>query len=194
MENSGVRRLVAGGHTQSQTLKPNGRTGQRYWDGMIPQDITLGVDSRVLILGLGAGTIAKIITKRFGPVVIDGVEIDPLMVELGRKFFAMNEPNLNIHTADAIDFVKEARYKYDLICLDAFVAGTVPKEIETKQFLEKVKGILAADGTVTINKIFSGKSEQENFENFVQSAFPVIESSVVRGDPKIDNVIVYAKK
>ena len=193
-ENSGLRRLVAGGHTQSQTLNPNGRTSLRYWDGMVPENIDLDADSRVLILGLGAGTTAKIITNRFGSVAIDGVEIDPLMVELGKKYFFLDQPNLNITIADAADFIKDARYKYDLICVDIFVAGSVPKEIESKEFLEKIKNALADSGIVTFNKIFSGKSEQEKFENLIRSAFPVTSSFVVRGDPKLDNVIVHARK
>ncbi|HEX7456759.1 MAG TPA: fused MFS/spermidine synthase [Candidatus Nanoarchaeia archaeon] len=192
-ENSGVRRLVAGGHTQSQTLHPNGNASLRYWYGMVPEEIDLDADSRVLILGLGAGTTAKIITKRFGPIAIDGVEIDPLIVELGKKYFALDQPNLNIIIADASDFIKDARYKYDLICVDVFVAGSVPKEIENREFFEKVKNALADDGIVTVNKIFSGKSEQENFENLVRSVFSVTSSSVVRGDPKLDNVIVHAR-
>ncbi len=193
-ENSGFRRLVAGGHTQSQTLHPNGYTSLRYWDGMVPENIDLDADSRVLMLGLGAGTTAKIVTNRFGPIAIDGVEIDPLMVELGKKYFSLDQPNLNITIADATDFIKDARYKYDLICVDIFLAGSVPKEIESKEFLEKVKNTLADCGIVTVNKIFSGKSEQENFENLIRSVFPVISSFVVRGDPKLDNVIVHARK
>lgn len=193
-ENSGTRRLVVGNNTQSVSLKKNGKAGWRYWDDMIPADISLDADARVLILGLGGGTTAKIITARFGPIAIDGVDIDPLMIELGKKYFDMTEPNLKINIGDAIDFVREARYKYDLICLDVFVAGSIPSKIETKEFISMVKNILAEDGVCTINKIFSGKDEQIIFENLVRSVFPSIESSVVRGDPRLDNVIIYARK
>ena len=193
-ENSGTRRLVAGSNTQSISLKPNGKAGLRYWDDMIPPDIDLNADARVLILGLGGGTTAKIISARFGPIAIDGVDIDPMMIELGKKYFDMSEPNLKVHIGDAVDFVNEARYKYDLICLDVFVAGSVPGKIETKEFISDVKNILADDGVCSINKIFSGKDEQAAFENLVRSVFPVMESSVVRGDPRLDNVIIYAHK
>ena len=192
-ENSGVRRLVAAGFTQSQTLRPDGRTGQRYWDDMVPEDLTLGPDARVLILGLGAGTITKIITYRFGQVAIDGVEIDPLMVDLGKKFFALDGPNLNIIIDDAANFVKEARFKYDLVCMDIFMGGVVPEEMESRQFLEGIKNLLKERGMLAINKIFSGQEELEKFENFIRSIFPVVHSFVVRGNVKLDNVIVYAQ-
>jgi len=192
-ENSGVRRLVAAGFTQSQTLRENGHAGQRYWEGMVPEDLRLGLDARVLILGLGAGTIAKIITGRFGQVTIDGVEIDPLMIELGQKYFALDSPNLNIIIDDAANFVKEARFKYDLICEDIFRGGAVPKEVESKEFLENTKQLLKEKGLVAINKVFSGEKELAEFENFVRGVFPVVHSFVVRGNVKLDNVIVYAE-
>ena len=193
-ENSGTRRLVAGNNTQSVSLNKNGKSGLRYWDDMIPADIYLDAGARVLILGLGGGTTAKIITARFGPIAIDGVDIDPMMIEMGKKYFDMTEPNLKIYIEDAVDFVKGARYRYDLICLDVFVAGSVPSKIETKEFIANVKNILTDDGICTINKIFSGKDEKSAFESLIRSVFPYIESSVVKGDPRLDNVIIYAHK
>jgi len=192
-EYMGIRRLVAGGHTQSQSLNSNGITGYRYWDDMVPPELRLTLDARVLIIGLGAGTTVKIINHRFGPVAIDGVEIDPLMIELGKKYFDMNEPNLQVHLTDAVDYVRDARYKYDLICLDAFVAGSVPEKIQTGDFLTSVKNILTPEGLCSMNKIFSGKEELEEFEKLVNSVFPNVSSHVVRGDPRLDNVIVYAR-
>ena len=193
-EGSGIRRLVAGGHTQSQTLKPNGATGQKYWDDMVPLELSLGADNRVLILGLGGGTSAKIISKRFGPLAIDGVDIDPLIIDLGRKYFYVNQPNLNVYITDAKKFVKEARFKYDLICLDVFLAGQVPADVEQKEFLADVKSILGDRGSLSINKIFSGREELQGFEDLIRSGFPLVTSHVVRGDPRLDNVIVYAQK
>jgi len=192
-ENFGVRRLIAGANTQSQTLNSKGKTGHRYWDDMVPANVHLGPDSRSLILGLGGGTTAQIITRKFGPVAIDGVDIDPLMVEIGHKFLGMDLPNLNIIIEDAAHFIEDARYKYDLICVDVFVAGDVPKEIESEKFFSSVKKSLLPAGLCSINKIFSGKQEMVVFENLVRKVFPDVRSHVVRGDPTLDNVIVYAR-
>jgi len=194
VENLGVRRLIAAGFTQSQNLRADGRTGLYYWDSLVPEEVSLAADARVLLLGLGAGTVAKIITHRFGPVAIDGVEIDPLMVSLGQKYFALDEPNLNIIIADAASFVKEARFKYDLICLDIFLGGVVPKEFESEEFFTDVRELLRDEGLLAINKIFSGQEELKAFEEVVKNVFPLVRSIVVRGDPKLDNVIVYAQK
>jgi len=192
-ENSGIRRLVIGGFTQSQSLRPDGYTGQYYWDKMVPEGFNLEKDSRVLILGLGGGTIAKIITRHAGPVTIDGVEIDPVIVELAKKYFSLNEPNINIIIADAKDFVKDARFKYNLICVDLFISDKVPPGVETTEFLERVRGLLKESGVVMINKIFNGKKELEDYQNFVRQIFPKVGFFIVRGNVETDNVIVTAE-
>jgi spermidine synthase len=192
-ENYGKRRLVIGGFTQSQTLRPDGYTGQLYWDRMVPEDISLQRDSRVLILGLGAGSIAKIITSHFGPVTIDGIEIDSEIIELARKYFSLNEPNINIIVADARKFVKDARFKYDLICVDLFMSDKVPEGVETNEFFNSVKNLLKEEGKVMINKIFNGKNELEDYQNFVRQIFPKVGFFVVRGNVETDNVIVTAE-
>lgn len=194
VENSGYRRLLAHGYIQSQGVRADGRVGHPLWEKLIPPKLSLNQDSRVLLLGLGAGTVAKLVTKKFGKMMIDGVEIDQLIIDLARKYFGMNGPNLNIFVEDAGKFVKEARYKYDFICVDIFEGKRVPKKIESKEFLNAVKNLLKDDGLVSINKIFFGRGEQEKFEGFVREIFPKVDSSVLRGGTRLDNIIVYASR
>lgn len=193
-ENSGIRRLVIGGFTQSQSLRPDGFTGQLCWDRLIPEDTILKEDSRVLILGLGAGTVAKMLTKRFGPIAIDGVEIDPEVIKIAKNYFSLNEPNINIIIADAIKFLKEARFKYDLICVDLFMSNKVPEGVETSEFFASVKNLLKEGGKVTINKIFKGKQELEDYENFINGIFSKVSFFIVRGSMTLDNVIVITQR
>jgi spermidine synthase len=192
-EGFGVRKLIASGFTQSQSLNRHGLTGLRYWDSMVPESLSLDRDSRVLVLGLGGGTVPKIITQKFGSIAIDGVEIDPLIVELARKFFNLTEKNVSIFVQDAQDFVNEARYKYDLICLDVFKGGKVPPAMEDLGFLHKVRGLLKETGLLSINKIFSGREELGHFESLVRSVFPKAESFVIKGNIALNNVIIYAR-
>src|SRR5579884_1074789 len=55
---------------------------------------------RACIIGLGAGTIPRELTAAYGPIPIDGVEIDGEIVKLGRQYFDMNEPNLHVIIQD----------------------------------------------------------------------------------------------
>jgi predicted membrane-bound spermidine synthase len=56
---------------------------------------------RAYIGGLAAGTIPKLLTEAYGPIAIDGAELDPAIIQVGRDWFAMTEPNLNAVAADA---------------------------------------------------------------------------------------------
>ncbi len=56
---------------------------------------------RAYIGGLAAGTIPKLLTEAYGPITIDGAELDPAIIQVGRDWFAMTEPNLNAVAADA---------------------------------------------------------------------------------------------
>ena len=46
------------------------------------------------LIGSAAGTIAKQYTKVYGAIPIDGAEIDPAIVDVGRKYFGMTRPQL----------------------------------------------------------------------------------------------------
>ncbi|MGH2605221.1 MAG: fused MFS/spermidine synthase, partial [Anaerolineales bacterium] len=55
---------------------------------------------RVGLVGLAAGTIAQQYTAVLGPIPIDGWEIDPTILDVGRVYFDMTEPNLNAIASD----------------------------------------------------------------------------------------------
>lgn len=191
VESFGERRLIAAGYTQSRSLNKDGLTGA-YWDGFIRNIPDLGKDSRVLILGLGGGTIAKLLTKRFGPIAIDGIEIDPLMVELGQKYLNFTEKNVKIIYSDALKYLNEARYKYDLIAVDLFAHGDVAVGAESEAFFKKVKQVLNKDAVVVVNKIFSGREQLQSYVDFIEKVFNKTDIMLVRGSISTDNVIVYA--
>lgn len=191
IEGFGERKLTAAGYTQSKALNKDGLTGS-YWDGFVNPMIELKPDSRVLILGLAGGTIAKLLTKKFGLITIDGVDIDPMMVELGQKFLDFNEKNVNIIISDALKFIKNARFKYDLICVDLFAHGDVAVGSESKEFFVSLKQILNKDGLVVINKLFTNDQVLKNYVDFLHEIFNKTDILLVRGAIRADNVLIYA--
>lgn len=189
----GERRLIADNYTQSRSLNKDGLTGS-YWDGFVNDAVKLNHDSRVLILGLGGGTIAKLLTKKFGLVTIDGVEIDPLMVELGQKYLDFKEKNVRVIIDDAKKFIKNSRYKYDLICVDLFSHGDVAVGTESKSFFEDIKKTTNENGVVVINKLFTSNEALKKYVDFLHEIFSKTEILLVRGSIRTDNIIIYAYK
>lgn len=106
---------------------------------------------RVGIVGLAAGTIAKELTKVYGPVPIDGAEIDPGIIDVGRRFFNMREPNLNVYATDGRYFLETSRERYDLISIDAYRTPYIPFHLTTREFFQQVNDHLTPDGAAVIN-------------------------------------------
>ena len=114
--------------------------------------------NNVLILGFGTGSIATIIYQYKASCSITGVEIDHKVLELGKKYFQTNLlKNVTIHQGRADEFFESNQEKYDLIIIDAFIDTEVPKELETEQFLIKVKNALRPGGSVVFNKVIYSK-------------------------------------
>ena len=107
---------------------------------------------KVCIIGLGAGTIPHEFTSVYGPSIsIDGVELDSEIVNMGRKYFAMNEPNLHVTVQDGRYFMQTTAQKYDVVGIDAYQQPYVPFQLTTNEFFHEVKNHLTPTGVAVIN-------------------------------------------
>ena len=62
---------------------------------------------------------------------IDGVEIDPEIIRVGREYFDMTEPNLNAVIADGRAFLAHIDRRYDVIGVDAYRLPYIPWHLST---------------------------------------------------------------
>jgi hypothetical protein len=74
----------------------------------------------IAIVGLAAGTFARQATAVFGAVPIDGFEIDPEIIDIGRQYFGMDLPNLNAIAQDGRWGLEKSPRNYTIIALDAY--------------------------------------------------------------------------
>jgi spermidine synthase len=106
---------------------------------------------RVYIGGLAAGTMARLFTDAYGPIPIDGAELDPKIIEVGRAYFDMNEPNLRAVAQDARRFLRSSAGGYDVIAIDAYRPPYIPFHLTTVEFFALAKERLNPDGVVVVN-------------------------------------------
>jgi spermidine synthase len=110
---------------------------------------------RILIVGLGGGTLPMALRDILPDAHIDVVEIDPAVVKVARDFFAyIEDPALQTYAEDGRIFVKKALLDgatYDLIMLDAFEDEYIPEHLLTLEFLQEVKELMAPGGVVAAN-------------------------------------------
>ena len=116
---------------------------------------------RILVLGLGGGSIPRVYRRLYPNVPIDVVDIDEAVVQTAEQWFDFKAGgNVAIHVKDGRQFVKQAGVfgqKWDLIVLDAFNGDYIPEHMMTKEFLEECKSILVPNGTLVANTFSSSQ-------------------------------------
>ncbi|MCB8920542.1 MAG: fused MFS/spermidine synthase [Ardenticatenaceae bacterium] len=103
------------------------------------------------VIGLAAGTIPKQFTRVFGPIPIDGIELDPAIVQAGVDYFAMTGANLNVIVGDGRYQLNQLPTRYSLITLDAYKVPYIPWHLTTREFFGEVRAHLQEDGVLAIN-------------------------------------------
>ncbi|MEM3432731.1 MAG: fused MFS/spermidine synthase [Candidatus Methanomethyliaceae archaeon] len=106
---------------------------------------------RIAIIGLAAGTLARQATAAFGAVPIDGFEIDPKIIEVGRRYFDMNQPNLNAIATDGRWGLEKSPHRYTLIAVDAYRPPYIPWHLTTREFFAAARAHLEEDGVLAVN-------------------------------------------
>jgi predicted membrane-bound spermidine synthase len=144
------------GHATHSIYDPTQPLTRGPWDYFMVAPLFLAqtgpaaIDNALLI-GLAGGTVSKQLTAAYGPIPIDGVEIDPAIAEVGRDWFEMTEPNLNVIIDDGRYVLRTTESTYDLIGVDAYKQPYIPFQLTTREFFEEVSGQLTNDGVAVIN-------------------------------------------
>lgn len=107
---------------------------------------------RVLIVGLGGGAIPAFLRHHYPKLIIDAVDIDPVVVDMAKRHFNFREDaRMKAFVGDGRKFIEDGKHRWDIIILDAFSGSAIPKHLATRQFLEAVKAKLAPGGVVAAN-------------------------------------------
>lgn len=127
--------------------------------------------NNILILGLGGGTAVQLVNQFFPKAKIIGVEIDPLMIQLAKKYFGLdNYKNLKIINQDAIKFCSKTPRmvnNFDLILVDLYFGDQIPEKSESETFLKNLKKKLNKKGIIIFNRLFY-QQHQSKAEKYIK--------------------------
>ena len=121
------------------------------------QVMTIGVvyppqPARILMLGLGGGSISTYLGRFLPDATIDVVEIDPAVIGAAKTYFGIKETaRVRYLEGDGRVFLNRHKETYDLILVDAYQGGSVPFHLLTKEFYALLKAHLAPGGAATFN-------------------------------------------
>ena len=164
------------------------------WDGhlVLPFAGREKPPRRVAILGNAAGTTARAYEEFFPDTRVDGVEIDPELSEIGRRFFDMNNPELRLYHEDARPFLRRVDARYDVISVDAYRQPYIPFYLTTREFFELVRDRLRPGGVVVVN---AGQPEgQHELEQVLATTMGTVFRHVLRDPIEPTNTLLVASE
>ena len=130
---------------------------------------------------------------RENDVPIDGYEIDPEIIAVGRQYFGMTMPNLNAYPVDGRWGLYTSEEKFTLVAIDAYRPPYIPWHLTTQEFFQLVDEHLTDKGVVVIN-VGRSPSSRALIDAMVTTLQTVFPSVHVMDIPYTLNTMVYATK
>ena len=156
-----VRTFGMGTYLQAGGLTQSGGIVETIWKQTLRQVKNEDQDMKsCLILGLGGGTVAKLVSKYWPGTKITGVDIDSIIVELGKKYLGLDQVSVDIKIQDAFDHFSNHQLLtinyYDLIIIDLYQGDKFPDKFETENYIDIVRSHLSENGIAVFNRLYYG--------------------------------------
>ncbi len=146
---------------------------------------------RMLVVGLGGGTLPMFLRKYYPQAAIDAVDIDPDVVAVAKKFFSFREDDrMRAHVEDGRKFIEKTTDPYDVIFLDAFGLDSVPPQLTTQEFLQAVRRATKPGGVVVGN--LWGRRSNPLYDSMVRTYRAVFDELFILDVQAADNKILLA--
>jgi spermidine synthase len=147
---------------------------------------------RILMMGLGAGSLSTYLGHAMPDTQIDVVELDPGVIGAGKKYFGLRETDkVRFIEGDGRVYLNRHKDAYDLILLDAFRELGVPFHLLTQEFYALVKEHLAPGGAVASNIVANTKLYLSTLVT-LQAVFPTVDVYPASGEPNQPQAIAVA--
>lgn len=127
---------------------------------------------RILIIGLGGGTLPEVYHTLFPEAEIIISEIDEAVLSVAEDFFDFAQTDkIKVDIGDGRVYVKRAALRnesFDLVIIDAFNGEYIPEHLMTEEFLQEIKQLLPEDGMLVSNTFSTSRlydAESQTYQN-----------------------------
>jgi spermidine synthase len=193
VEPDGDRRLELNeGRAVHSLYRPGSDLSGGYWDEYLVLPFATGerFPRRVAILGNAAGTTARAYGTFFPRTWVDAVEIDPELTALGRRYFKLRNPRMEVFHEDARPYLRRTDRRYDVIMLDCYRQPYVPFYLATREFFELARDRLRPGGTVIVN--VGHPKGQQGLEKALGATMGDVFRNVLRDPSQETNTLLVA--
>jgi spermidine synthase len=158
-DEDGIRTLRFNGSWETKMSLTNPLTGHFEYTEYFQMPFLWNHNIKhVLMAGLGGGSTQRAYQHYYTNVMVDTVEIDPVVVQVAHDYFGLNQsPILKIHTNDARVYLTRSTNKWDLILMDAYATtaygSSLPRQLTTKEFFDTASAHMGMNGILGYNVI-----------------------------------------
>jgi spermidine synthase len=173
-ERNGVRTL----HLESDTIQSAMRVDQpdelelSYTRAMMSFLLFCAPPRRVLLVGLGGGSLAKHIYRSMPEASMEVVEINAVVVEVARRYFHLppDGPRLSVTIADGADYVGSLDSAVDALLVDAYDGRSLAASLATDAFFSAARRAVAPAGVLAMNLWSNDRAFDRNVQR-IERAF-----------------------
>ena len=183
------------GQATHSLLPAEGYLTGDVWDGylVLPFAALPAPPEKIAILGNAAGTTARAYGHYFPETIVDGVEIDPELEEVGHRYFDMgSNPNLTVFNEDARPWLRRSDGGYDVIMVDAYRQPYIPFYLATEEFFELARDRLAPGGVVIVNA--GHPEDSDDLEQVLGRTLAEVFPTVLRDPIEPTNTLLVASE
>ena len=164
--------------------------GLEYARNMLASLIFCPRAESCLMLGLGGGSIPRMMLAARPRMRVEAVEIDPDVVEVASRYFEIGAlPRFAIHLEDAAEFLGRCASRYGIVLLDTYIGETFPDQCASGECFRDIRKSLDEEGVLAINWLSGNARLEETLLENLESAFDQIWTLPCRDS---HNVLVFA--
>ncbi len=165
VESHGVRSLHFGSPARqsAMALADPDHIELAYLRAMLAGLVFVPAPARILILGLGGGSLPRFLSHHYPDALIEVIESRSAMVAVAREYFGLpDRPGLNIQIADGGEYLQRqvtaGNCQYDLILVDVFDEQGLAPMVLQHDFFAALVSLINFGGVVCVN-LWSGHAE-----------------------------------
>lgn len=107
---------------------------------------------RILLLGLGGGSLAKFCYRRLPSAAITAIEVNPHVIALREEFcIPKDDDRFRVVHADGLNYLSDTGYHKDVILADACDHGGIAPQLDALEFYQNARRRLSDAGVFVLN-------------------------------------------
>jgi spermidine synthase len=147
---------------------------------------------RILILGVGGGSIIHFLRHYLPSAKITGIEYNAELLTIAQNQMGLPTPDETLEYVidDARDFINQCQDQFDLIVVDIFDGGISPDWVTQQPSAENLKTCLSQQGAVAYNLLLTTEDEFTHFYQSLRETFQ--QQTLCMDTEEYENILVYA--